>query len=646
MSIILPDAEGKSMHLKHPVTKPRKGPKGPPKGAVRSPNARLLKGVYTRHPCVAAEAASRIFRTIGSAVSLKLLDAVQNGRFKEVVTTQLNISEYTDASDFRRDYLAVELMSKFPSWDLGIDREAVAIESFLKSEEQCSSSNVRLKRSFGTASTTVSTSSYMYMMKRKIERLLGPFSWDEAEQDFGFGPGASFALKRKNGDTYHKLGCKPEVTRECAALFMTAIRRCSAWHRHVAGLSGEGPDTKMLTIVPGNRITTVPKNAKTNRVIAIEPLGNMFIQKGIGGFIRRRLRRVGVDLNDQTINQKLAREGSLSGSLATIDLSAASDTVSLEVCRQLLPPDLYEAVELARSPSGVLPDGSLISYQKVSSMGNGFTFELESLIFWAATQVIVDIHAGSERRVAIYGDDIICPADCYVPLEGLLNHLGFNLNAKKSYSSGPFRESCGKHYFNGHDVTPIYIREDVDSFLPLVLLSNNLRRFASRGSVWGLDNAYKPIYDWLNSHLPDFWRVPRIPDGFGDVALFGDFDEVKPARAPRGWEGYMGLGVAEQSTTSTADDVPYLLKALWSLDRKPCLRLGSSNSEIRMSAAEVPFTRFIVNGFKISVCRAVAQAVQGAESFSVLPYKVTTRRPKLRIVKFVAPRWENIGPWA
>lgn len=134
----------------------------------------------------------------------------------------------------------------------------------------------------------------------------------------------------------------------------------------------------------GNKVTTVPKNSKTDRVIAIEPLMNMYVQKGIGGAIRHSLRSVGINLNDQTSNQRLAREGSLQGKLATVDLSSASDSVSLLLVEELLPPDWVAAIKLCRSPCGVLPDGSVINYQKVSSMGNGFTFELESLIFWAA----------------------------------------------------------------------------------------------------------------------------------------------------------------------------------------------------------------------------------------------------------------------
>jgi len=560
-----------------------------------------------------------------------MLYYLSKGDHSSIVAAKINALDYDNAEDFRRDYLCVEFMSKFPNWELGIDREKAALDAFYDAEKRCSVSNRVLAFSFGNPSVGLSTASYIYTAQRKIERLLGRFLWDEAEQDFGFGPGASFALPRRSGDTYHKLGVVPEVTKECAVLAHTALRRCPTWFARVASLSGKDSPFDMFNIVEGNRITTVPKNAKTHRVIAIEPLMNMFIQKGIGACIRRRLRRVGVDLNDQTINQRLAREGSLTGSLATIDLSAASDTVSLEICRQLLPEDWFRAIELARSPSGVMPDGTRIVYQKVSSMGNGFTFELESLIFWALCSAVISLHGGSETRLAVYGDDLIVPVECYGQIERLLEHCGFKLNAKKSYASGPFRESCGKHYFQGSDVSPFYIRESVEGFLPTVLLCNNLRRWASRDVHWGLSGWCHPIYEGLVALLPPFWRKPRISDGFGDGSLIGDFDEVSPKRASRGFEGYMGIQVSEQLETREAEDQPYLLKALFSLEKRPEVKIPLPSVLSRFGDPEL-FRHF-------------KQAADGALSSSVLPFRVVGKKPRYRTVKFVIPRWESFGPW-
>jgi len=285
--------------------------------------------------------------------------------------------DYADAESFQDDYLAVEMMSKFPDWDLGIDRSKVAIEKFLASERTCSEANSRLKRGYvdGSSLASVTPESVIWTARGKIARLLGPFNWDHAENHFAFGPGATHGLKSKYGDAYFKFQAKPESTREAAVLAYTCISRVPAWFDHAVSLTARTMDDHMqlsfpervrelITIVPGNRITTVPKNAKTDRIIAIEPTLNGYMQHGVGSLIRSRLKRVGVDLNNQRRNQELALLGSVDGSLATIDLSAASDSVSTELVRRLLPPDWLAAIEQLRCSQGVLPDGTRVEYQK------------------------------------------------------------------------------------------------------------------------------------------------------------------------------------------------------------------------------------------------------------------------------------------
>lgn len=100
---------------------------------------------------------------------------------------------------------------------------------------------------------------------------------------------------------------------------------------------------------------------------------NMYLQKGVGTFIRNRLRSVGIDLNDQTRNQELARIGSIDGSLATLDLSSASDSVSDRLVWTLLPPKLYSYLDMIRSHYTLLDNGSLHRWNLFSTMGNGFT---------------------------------------------------------------------------------------------------------------------------------------------------------------------------------------------------------------------------------------------------------------------------------
>jgi len=591
--------------------------------------------MYRHNQCIATSSAAGIFKSLCTDFGQQAASLLERGDFAGLLSLTVDPLTYSDPDLFRDDYLVAEMMSKFPNFDVGIDRVAVAMEKFRKSERDCSEANYRLKSLYGTASTTVSAVSFIWTARRKIERLLGPFSWDEAEQHFGFGPGSTTSLKRVRGDAYHKYGAsKPHVTKECMVLGLTAVRREPRWLAHLAGFSGElsvaafeelservRPED-IFTVVKGNHVITVPKSAKTDRVIAKEPDLNMYVQKGIGGVIRRRLKRCGINLDSQVRNQELALEGSVSGQLCTLDLSAASDSVAMQLVRELLPPDWVEAIELCRSPSGTLPDGSVITYQKVSSMGNGFTFELESLIFWALVHSVLDYSSTIERRVAVYGDDLIFSVDIYEQVVDLLSICGFTVNAKKSFHVGSFRESCGKHYFSGRDVTPFYIRESVESPERLMWLANSIRRQSRKGMTYGLDGRYEEMYLSVVSKLPPFWRKPRIPDSLGDIALVGDFDEVRPKKAKNGFSGYIGLGVARKSFAYLPDDVPILIKALADVSRRPSF----------------------VDGIEEYICKDPLKRRDISDAIP-LGVPLPKRRDVWRVVRPVTEQWESFGPW-
>lgn len=269
---------------------------------------------------------------------------------------------------------------------------------------------------------------------------------------------------------------------------------------------------------PGNVFFTVPKKTDRDRVACKEPDLNMFMQKGLGNAIRKALLRTGINLNDQSINRSFALRGSQDGSLATLDLSSASDSVTTELVRLLLPVSWFTLLDSVRSPVTVI-DGEEHSNWMFSSMGNGYTFELESLIFLALARA-VSYFRGVRGIVSVYGDDIICPTETASYLTWVLGYFGFQVNTEKSFTEGPFRESCGGHYWNGVDITPFYIREPITDIEGLILLANNLRRWSAEyvgGELFSpiLDPEVEPIWLWLKSLIPDcFW-------GGGDLAYKG-----------------------------------------------------------------------------------------------------------------------------
>lgn len=470
------------------------------------------------------------FRIICNGLNTPLAASVVGLSDVQLNALSISPSDYSDVQSFYEDWLAVNLMSKYPKLNLGIDTKAVAFEKFKEAETACAETNLRLF----LPSPQWGVEAVISTARRKISRLLGSFSWDSCEPFFGFSGGASTRFKRRDAQPQNKFSfsTRPHVTKACYPLLDAFLRfnEHGPYGQYVRELGS------VTTIVAGNKLATVPKNAKTDRVIAIEPDWNMFFQRGIGGLLRARLKRVGVDLDTQAKNQNLAHQGSVYGRLATVDLSAASDSISLGICELLLPPDWLSAILRTRSSEGVLPNGDVISYQKVSSMGNGFTFELESLIFWALTVASKEVYCldGSvvDHRIAVYGDDIIVDSAVVPLLSEVFKYCGFTFNEGKSFVSGPFRESCGKHYFRGCDVTPFYIRKPVTNVYRLFWLCNSYRRWTYRFT------GFSPMYyfdTWkkLVTKIPKRFRALSVPDNAGDGGVLRSLADAKPSFA--GW---------------------------------------------------------------------------------------------------------------
>jgi hypothetical protein len=220
-------------------------------------------------------------------------------------------------------------------------------------------------------------------------------------------------------------------------------------------------------VVPGNRMTTVPKNADISRVIAIEPSLNMFFQLGLAEILTRRLKKVfNIDLStQQDVNRRLAKEGSIHNRLCTIDLESASDSMPWLMIKQYFPSDFVRLIGQLRSPQCTLPDGRQETLHMTSTMGNGFTFPLQTIVFCCVVSACLrylgpsgtkELKAG--EAWSVFGDDIIVSNKIVGPVIDLLEHLGFSVNTSKSYLKGPFRESCGSDYFYGQNVRGVYIR--------------------------------------------------------------------------------------------------------------------------------------------------------------------------------------------
>lgn len=379
-------------------------------------------------------------------------------------------------------HLAKSFLKKFQDVT-SPDADTVALSKFQQSNVQCWKWSLRLE--------SLEDELLVGLFKQEVYRFLNPSKHDSIVDSFeqimqfaSTGPGSSM-LARGN-DFYTKLFDSPLSTTSegLYRVYWNYFKHAQDWNAaEKLRLANHGEPV----VVEGNRLSFVPKNADTSRVICTEPSLNMFFQLGLGHLIRNRLRQFfGIDLStQQDVNRDLAQVGSVTDDLCTIDLSSASDTVSHRMVKEMFPRDFVAWLDFCRSPKCQLPDGRWEELYMVSSMGNGFTFPLESMIFACAVAAAyyaddlrldktklrskVELTGGNKLFVAtknwthlgnfgVYGDDIIVERRAYRKTVRLLELLGFQVNHSKSFIEGPFRESCGGDFFKGHPVRGVYIK--------------------------------------------------------------------------------------------------------------------------------------------------------------------------------------------
>jgi len=206
-------------------------------------------------------------------------------------------------------------------------------------------------------------------------------------------------------------------------------------------------------------LTTVPKTLSQARTIAPEECLRQAIAHRM--FTLSVNSYPGIDIRDQTINQHLAELGSREDSWATIDLSHASDDVTWVLVQEIYRdfPDYLSYLARIR-PTYVNIDRARVLLQSFATMGNSYTFINESEIFWIISRAAVHFAQRHgvlcDDSVTVYGDDIIVAKEAFPYVTAFLSKLGFQVNEEKSFAQGGFRESCGKDYLNGDDVSSPY----------------------------------------------------------------------------------------------------------------------------------------------------------------------------------------------
>jgi len=293
------------------------------------------------------------------------------------------------------------------------------------------------------------------------------------------------------------------------------------------------------------RLVAVPKTAVKPRLISIEPSYNQFLQQGLMVELKNEMSRYPVcNITDQQRNQDLARSGSITGRLATIDLSDASDRVHYGLLKEMFSwnPTFVEFLDATRSRAVQTPSGDLL-INKFASMGSALTFPVETMFFLAIVVYTMCENVGdfsrrtvkgflTDERIGVYGDDIIVPVSVVPKLMTHLEECGLAVNSDKSFSTGGFRESCGGDYWRGYNITPVYVRRRMPSSTRDV---TELVSLSSFRNLWVAKYGYGELTLQVDSFISGLIPYPAArqenhlmhkdaPDGLRGICRFGPDD--------------------------------------------------------------------------------------------------------------------------
>lgn len=485
---------------------------------------------------------------LATPVSLSVAILMRYGEWDQLAVKRVDPKHYESADRYWRDAAAVSFLRKLDELPTSFNREEKAIKGFFECEEQCFRTNERLSPfiygAYGTGEEAINR--FISVARKNIRSIIGHAPTNVEGR---FGPGSTYGDRGFLVTVPDKMSSCPTLT--ASALGFLFPWASTAWAKACAEYR------RAPTFVLGNRFTTVPKDSTKFRGIAIEPSLNLFYQLGFGRVLRKRLKYSGIDLkNGQDIHRQVAREASIRGHMSTLDLSNASDTICRNLVKLLLPSSWYDCLDALRSPT-TLVDGKRVRLEKFSSMGNGFTFELESLLFLGICSAALECSGFPVKlgeNLLVYGDDIIVPTEVSSVVISALQFFGLTINREKSFVEGPFRESCGGDFFEGSDVRPFFLKELPYEPQHYIAMANGLRHLGR--SDPGNDARFNSVRrSWFRvlDVIPSAIRRLRGPKDLGDIVIHDDEEFwqtrtrsciryvrcYRPARFARvGWEHF------------------------------------------------------------------------------------------------------------
>lgn len=446
---------------------------------------------------------SALCRKVSTPLALRVLDLAERGEWAELQKLRVEPGRYGDADSYFADAICVSLLRKCKLPGDSKRRYDAAVSTFWACELRNKKTNDHLERFIsneGLALRDMPVVAFIELWRKDIRKVLGPLPKDLVPRFSG-------------GSTYADVGMLKTIPDK--------MTNRATYYPDAQSLLGffwkSGWGRVSLTNAPqevrGNVFFTVFKDATKDRGCCKEASINVGLQLDVAQAMRPGLKSCGWDLSTgKETHMSAARQASMDGKRATLDMSNASDTVAYNLVRLLLPADWFDLLDSLRAPMTRI-NGKWIRLEKFSSMGNGFTFELETLIFGTMARCVHDILGFNPDDVLCFGDDLIVDTGAAKLLLDTLAYFGFEPNSTKSFSSGDFRESCGGDYFKGKAVRPVFLEELPDEPHKWIALANALWRLPQEIAGAARMECLK--------NIPSAIASCQGPESLGDIVIHG-----------------------------------------------------------------------------------------------------------------------------
>lgn len=308
----------------------------------------------------------------------------------------------------------------------------------------------------------LSTTLIMREARRIAKQILGPLDKERWFSLCRFGRRASKDVPRSNSYLHIKASFPISCSSPITSLFEDYL----------------GGDTLLGRVMGTRRMTTldsrynwyesldlslVPKKFDKLRPITPYTTVSCFLATGLGEYIRECLKdQAGLDLSRlQAIHREMVLEMSKNRQRVTTDMKAASTLITSRHVRTVLPYEWYKILHKFHVSylTHEVKDGSknevhIIKSNTFGGMGCGFTFPLQTLIFYCVISAIRNLAFSGRGYVSVYGDDLIYSYKLHKYVLACFEDIGFVVNKNKTFADEFFRESCGEDAYHGVSVRP------------------------------------------------------------------------------------------------------------------------------------------------------------------------------------------------